>query len=330
MNSAEMAKLKQKQAARVTLASAYSRTEIFGVDRHVNFMGIPELKKLRNRLTNKFLYKVLPRIVDKLTVAATLASKHKLESANVERLLIDNTVLAHSVTHETAWVDTGNSLWGGELEVNTGYAARIPVHSDDDASDAAQSIRYLPGIVSLAQRGYFKIAISDELHDEQFTQPVGRFRGYGYYDYSLFSELELEVIQDPDYFFSIGSYPYTYPSLKAQRKKRLDAKNDPLFRNLVSALGPKNSQDAWHITTAEHNNCYCFLTMDFRLIRNIEAQSNNKSLRSLKTRVMTPEQFGQEFGITPIPTRLFSYHNASFPVIYDENWPDSKRNKPNR
>jgi len=279
-------------------------------------------------LKSKFRFQLLPQVVDFVTSIAMTEASRRLKATNVRRILIDNTVLAHSVTHETSWVDTGKAHWG-DIEIDTGYAARIPVHDDRDVREAAKSVRYLPGIANLARRGVIVLATSHEIQDEQWTQPSGRFRGYGLYDFSLFGNVKLETIKDPGYSVVFGSH-LGFPSLEEQRKKRLGSKTDPLFRQLVSVLGPNNSQDAWHIATAEHNGCYCFLTMDFKLIRNVRAQARNAIIEGLRTKVLTPEEFGREFRIIPIPPRLFSYHNASYPVVHEMNWPDSKRQKPHR
>ena len=285
------------------------------------------IRNVRRRAKQAFYYRVLPRIVDFITLLSTAGAPKALKKASAQRILVDNTVLYHAVTHETAWVDTGRAA-AGNKEIDTGYMARIPVHSDDDVSDAARSVRYLPGIARIARHGHIKLAISDELCDEQWTQPAGRFRGYGYFDHSLFSGIDLEKLRDPEYTVVIGPAALGCRTMEEQRKSRLAAKSDPLFRNLVEALGPTNSQDAWHITTAERHGCYCFLTMDFSLMRNVSAQSGNKALKMLRTRIMTPEDFGRKFSIDPIPPRFFSYHGASFPVSHSENWPDSKRHKP--
>jgi hypothetical protein len=274
-------------------------------------------------LSAKLRYRYLPGWVDYLTVVATRQALKKLAAAGVKRVLVDNTVLAHGVTHETAWVSTGKARWG-DHEVETGYAARIPVHDDHDQSAAARSVRYLPGIVSLAKRGHLTLAVSRELQDEQWAQPLGRFSGYGYFDLSLFGGIAFDVIEDPQYSVVFGDST-AFPSVREQRSRRLATKEDPLYRELLSVLGTSNSQDAWHIVTAECNACYCFLTMDFSLIRSVRAQAKNKVIEALKTRVLSPEEFGREFSITPISPRLFSYHRASFPVVHQENWPDSKR-----
>lgn len=281
------------------------------------------LRDLVQNFRGKLQFRILPRVVDFLTTLATWEASRKLQIANVKRVLVDNSVLAHGVTHETAWIDTGKALWG-DTEIGTGYAARIPVYDDHDNTEIARSIRYLPGIVSLARRRYLKLATSSELRDEQLTHPMGRYRGYGYFDFSLFSDIKLELIEDADYTVVIGAFP-GLPSVKEQRTRRIEEKNDPLFKDLVNVLGTTNSQDAWHIVTAERNQCYCFLTLDLRLIRNVRSKSKNEVIKSLKTRVLTPEEFGGKFRIMPIPPRLFSYHRALFPVIHEENWPDSKR-----
>jgi hypothetical protein len=288
------------------------------------------LHTFTQRIKNTVLFRYLPGVVDSLTLIATLKASKRLKAANVKRILIDSTVLAHCVTHETAWVDTGKARWG-DVEFDTGYAARIPVHDDRDNGDAARSTRYLSGIVSLARREHLMLATSCELRDEQWSHPAGRFRGYGLYDLSLFRNVKFETIKDSQYSVVYGSRAgLSAPNSREQRQKRLEAKADPLFRELVSVLGPNNSQDAWHIATAEHNRCYCFLTMDFNLIRNVRAQANNKTIKSLKTLILTPEEFGRKFSIIPLRLRLFSYHNASYPVIHQENWPDSKRHRPKR
>lgn len=285
--------------------------------------------KLTRKFKDRLCYKALPPVVDWLTAISVRRASKKLKAEEVKCLLLDNTVLHHGVTHETAWIATGPKKWG-DIEIDTGYAARIPVHDDSDRSEAGESVRYLPGIVSLAKQGSISLAISEELRDEQWTQPAGRFRGYGIYDFSFFKDLKLEVVKDPDYTVTFGSSHLGSPSLEEQRKQRLDAKTDPLYKSLVSVLGPKNSQDAWHITTAERHDCYCFLTMDFKLIKNVRSQSNNSAIKSLKTKVMTPEEFGKKFNLIPINPRLYSYHMADYPVKHDTNWPDSKRRKPGR
>ena len=280
-------------------------------------------RKMTGRIKGGFQYSVFPWLVDSLTSAAMSKAVKNIKKENIGRILIDNTLLSHGVTHETAWIDTGK-VKCGDIEIKTGYAARIPARSEQDNSEAARSVRYLPGIANLAKRGHIILAMSPELQDEQWTQPRGRFAGYGVCDLSIFQGLKIEAIDDPEYSMVISSN-LGASDLVEQRRKRLASRSDPLYHNLIKVLGPKNSQDIWHIVTAERNGCYCFLTMDFRLIRNVRAQEKNKVIQSLRTKVITPEEFGMEFSIVPLSPRLFSFHGASFPVVADKNWKNSKR-----
>ena len=138
------------------------------------------------------------------------------------------------------------------------------------------------------------------------------------------------MFKDPEYTLTLGPKWAGIPGVEEQRRRRLANKSDPLFLSLLEALGQKNSQDAYHICTAEQHGCFCFLTMDFRLIRAIHSHQGHKAIKALSTRVMSPEEFGTVFGLLPIAPRLFSYHDASYPVLSGENWPDSKRRRPRR
>lgn len=278
------------------------------------------------RLRRHIYFDRLPLLVDKFTELMTRRAIEHLKAKGIRRILVDNTVIAHAVTHETQWIDK-SATWGGKHKLEAGYLARVPVHRDDDRSIAYRSILFLPGIASLARRGYLKLVISDELRDEQFTQPIGRYKGYYYFDYSLFKNVNFELIRDPQYSFVMTSGA---PSHEEQRKQRLAAKDDPLYHELVNVLGPRNSQDAWHIVTGERNDCYCFLTMDFKLIRNVRAQSENETIKALTVRVLSPQEFGQEFGIGAVPPRWFSYHEAESFVEHRLSRPNSRRHKPRK
>lgn len=139
-----------------------------------------------NNLKSNFLYKNAPGIIDWLLAQQVKPAEKKINKAWSKNILIDNSVLGYGVTHETGWVSTGKELWGDKIEIDTGYAARIPVYSDDDASKVGVSVRYLAPIAMLAKRKAINLLSSRELSDEQWTQPVGRFRGYEFYDYNVF------------------------------------------------------------------------------------------------------------------------------------------------
>lgn len=284
---------------------------------------ITPAQRWRN-LREHLRFKYGPKLVDWLMDKATRRARSKLQSFASRRILVDNTVLYHAVTHETAWVSTGKSNWGPH-EIDTGYSARIPVYPADSGSREYRHIRYLPGIAHLCRAGLLELVTSAELQDEQFRQPSGRYRGYGMFDHSLFGALDIPSV-DGHVFPDMGPSWLNLPSPEDQQRERINRhRADPIFDALVRILGPTNSQDAWHIYTAETHGCLCFLTMDFKLIRTVAAQAKTIPLTGFTTRVMTPEDLGRELGLIRVPPHLFSYHDASFFVRSDLSMPTGKR-----
>src|SRR5215216_1438969 len=74
---------------------------------------------------------------------ATVQARLALRKSGPLRLLVDDTVLGHAIIHETEWISTGTKLWGGQVPVETGYTARIPV-SFDQQRQAGLSRNPLP------------------------------------------------------------------------------------------------------------------------------------------------------------------------------------------
>ena len=68
------------------------------------------------------------------------------------------------------------------------------MHDPEDTSEDYRNIKYLPAITHLARAGHIELKTSAELKDETFRQPSGRFRGYGYSDYSVFGGLSIESV----------------------------------------------------------------------------------------------------------------------------------------
>lgn len=285
--------------------------------------------KLKQRLHNLFegwRYRYGPTIADALVAASTWQATAKLKVSGPRSILIDNNVLGHGVTHETGWIDTGVSMWGGKVPLNTGHAARIPVYADDDKSETYQNICFLPGIVHLAKRGLFEFKTSAELKAEQLHQPMGRFLGYGSFDHSLFGSFQFPSV-DGLAFPTLGGGT---DSARQQQLERIEAKSDALYEGLKALLGEKNSLDAWHTRTAEVYGIDYFLTMDFRLIRAVESAAKREPLASLTMKIVTPVQLGAIYDLIAMPPRLYSYHGASFKVRTDLNWPNGKRNAPRK
>jgi hypothetical protein len=269
--------------------------------------------------------KYSPRAIEALVALSTFAARRRLKRSQPMRILVDNTILAHAVTHETAWITTGVGNWGPR-NIEMGYSARIPVRHKDGSREY-QNVQYLAGIAHLARRGYLSLMASSELGLEQWWQPMGRFRGYGIFDLSLFSNLKFRSVDGlPP--LTLGPQWMNFPSLKEQQHARLSRSDDLLYIGLERLLGPRNNQDAWHIRTAEVNGMFCFLTMDFRLCTILDGRRNQEPVRSLQTKVWTPMQLGKYLGLRPIDPVLLSYSDASYPVRADLHWPNSKRNRP--
>ena len=181
-------------------------------------------------------FKYAPRIVDWLVDKSTLRARAWLRAKGGIRILVDNTVLYHAVTHETGWVSTGKSRWGPH-EIDTGYAARIPVHPPDVQSREYQNVCFLPGLAHLVRAGLVTIYTSAELQDEQFRQPSGRYRGYGYFDHSLFGDLNIESI-DGHELGTMGPSYLNLPSTEDQQRARiLQHRQDERFDALARCLG---------------------------------------------------------------------------------------------
>lgn len=277
---------------------------------------------------DRFRFTYGPSAANLIVSFSSLPARLRIFRAGPISILVDNTVLSHAITHETAWVSTGKSRWGPH-EIDTGYAARIPVrHKGGDPRENC-NIKYLPGIAHLARTGRLSLKTSGELALERFRQPIGRFHGHGMFDHNLFSDIEMEQVDGmPDMIMSPKWM--NLPIVKEQQRERLSNSSDPLYRGLVKLLGPNNSQDAWHIRTAEVQGMFCFLTMDFSLCRNFDGRREQEPIKSLRTKVMTPSQLGKYLRIFPVDPNLLSYTGASHPVRPDLHWPDEKRQRQNR
>jgi hypothetical protein len=274
------------------------------------------------RMKDWFMYRHFPKIVDFGISLSVRKAENQVRSLWSSKVLIDTNVIGHSVTHETAWISTGDHLEITDTEVSHGYLARVPVHREDDISEVARSVRYLAPIAMLGKRGAITLWTSPELSDERLTQPVGRYAGYGYFDFNFLRGTPIGRLDDKYYVASLGSGEQ---SLDAQRRVRMSRKDDPIFLELARILGPKSDQDAWHIATAEAHGCYCLLTMDFKLLRSISAQKKNVTISRLRTKILSPEAFGEFLGLSPVSPRLLSFHDASFPVLPSESLPGSTR-----
>jgi hypothetical protein len=251
---------------------------------------------------------------------ATFQARMTLRKRIPPGVLLDSSVLGHGVTHETGWISTGVKKWGGKFDFDSGYMASIPVHSPDNDGRVYREVRYLASIAYLYQTSHIKLLTSAELFAEQFRQPVGRFQGYGWADYSVFKGMQ---------FDSVDGFHLDLKHPAEKQRQRINSCTDPLLLELRKALGEKSSQDAWHIYTAEKHSLFAFLHMDFPLAEKITRNKHKPPFNSLNTHVMLPSEFAAHFRILPFNTNLMGVlqEDTFFPRRDDLYMPSQQRRR---
>lgn len=284
------------------------------------FSTIKRLATIPERLRCR-LY---PKVAEYRLNRSTKNARRILGENGPLRVLIDNSVLANAVTHETQWIKTGKAPWGDGIR-GTGYAARVPVHWGQSDSFIFGQVCYLPGIACLANAGLIELYQSAELRSERDRQPIGLYRGYSWLDYSIFGSANIPSV-DGDVCEIMTGWPPKGPGDWAREQRaRLESSGDPLYTQILSLLPAKSNQDAWHIRTAERHGLFCFLTMDRKLLATCHSQRKKEPFKSLKTKILSPQDFAAVLGIQRVPPRLLSYNDSSFFVRADLTMPGNKR-----
>jgi hypothetical protein len=247
---------------------------------------------------------------------STIEASHKLKRSGPITVLIDNSTLAHGVTHETVWISTGTKLWGGVTPIETGYQSRIPVHSHANTSETYREIRYLIGIAELARKGHIKLVRSSELAAEAWRHPPGLLTGYGWEDLSIFQGIEMP---------NVDKRPFSLFDGVEDQRARLGREAVEPFRSLLSYFPEKHSFDVWHLHTAHEHEATCFLTMDFKFRRQFEQSRKRVGFPVLKSRPMLPSELAAEIGLRPIDSFMISYRNPKFFVRHDLHMPSERR-----
>ncbi len=289
------------------------------------------LRQRLSALVQEIRHVASPRLGNVLLTLSTYKARRELAGASPLEILVDSSVLALAVTHETRWVSTGRHPWGQQMP-DTGNMARVPVrrkpnrHASPEAKRDYEEVCYLVGLVHLARIGLVRFKTSGELRVEQWKHPVGRFKGYGYFDLSLFNGIDIESVDRMAEMHFQPSWKKG-PSWADQQKERLQNSTDALYKGIVKHLGSTNSQDAWHIRTAETYGLFCLLTVDRSLCTNFRQRSQQEPIRSLHTTVLTPTELGRRLGLRPLDPKYLSYEGASFPVRPDLSMPGDKRRR---
>lgn len=262
--------------------------------------------------------------VSKRVIRNSTALAERTLPADPIGILIDSNVHHHTVTHETGWISTGEKRFGPTVR-GTGYAARVPVFKQGSKSKDYENVCYLAAIAQLAKIGRAKLWTSHHLILERDGHPRARFADVGWFDFNLFGRGELPSI-DGDPYDEMIIAPASFPSPKADDiADVLSRSDDRLYLELKRVMGDGNSQDAWHIRTAEVNGLYCLLTMETSMLNIMHAQRNRPVIKSLKTRVMSPKMLGEALGLKPIELKHFDYQDSSWFVRPDLHWERERR-----
>lgn len=249
-------------------------------------------------------------------------ARKPLRALGTPMMLVDTSVFGHAVTHETAWITTGTKLWGGVHPVDTGYAARIPVHSRESDSRVYREVCYLLGIASLHQQGHLRLRTSAEIRAEIHRQPAGRFTGYGWQDLCILHWGDCPTI-DGHHFDFMGD-------AKATQISRVARCKDPVFLELAALFPQKMSLDAYHIYTASKHKVPYYLHIDFPLAERAKQIAKKPEFKRLGVEVLLPSQFGERFGLIKVPPVVISHRDRKFFVRTDLHWEDNRRQKPKR
>ncbi len=254
-----------------------------------------------------------------LTVQMSLAlPRHNIKKSGPLKLVIDNSAIAKGVTHGTAWVSTGPKTWG-DFEFDSGYSARIPIHSPQNASEEYREITYLTGIAELARSGHLKLFTSNELHVEAVRHPPGMMRGYESSDLNIFSGIEIPWVEE--------KLTALFETAEEQSARLLRNAVEP-FQTLRKFIDhPKDVLDVWHIHTAHHAGASYFLTMDGALCRKFRQARKRRGFPTLNAEPILPSELGKSIGLRELPTFLFSYQEEerTFFIRHDLHLPGEKR-----
>lgn len=256
-----------------------------------------------------------PKIASLLLKDATFAAKRNLRTKPPLSILVDSSVVELGTTHGTAWASSGESKWGKET-IPTGYLARVPMYRHGSESKRHSETAYLPAIVLLAQQDAIKLCTSSLLEAERTWQPIGRYRGRGWFDHNVFNEISLDFVDELS-FLGVALTSKGSAVAKERVRARLDAIKDTGFRELVDVLGTAHSQDIWHLYMADRHLVDYYLTFDLKFMRVCENKRKHPGLSLIKTKMVTPSGLADILGTKAVPLAVLSYQHASCLVRTD-------------
>jgi hypothetical protein len=273
--------------------------------------GAPE--RLRRR--------AYPKLADLMLWLATYEARRALIGNEPIGILIDTCIRDLAVTHETIWIQ----------RETFGAATRVSVHGADNQSERHKQASYLTALVRLVRLGLVHLWSSRSLQAEMNLHPPGMVNGYGMFDRSLFANLKIENI-DGRIPFVFGPATLGFKSFAEQLKAELVGRPDePLFQSLWSLIGPtvgpRGDQDVWHLATAERHGLDYFLTTDGKFRAAIRQLAHKEPLRSLRAKVVSPEELGELLKLRRVPPIVLSYDDLNVFVSTETTMPGQTRRK---
>ena len=277
------------------------------------------MNQLKQRLIDNLPHAHRAKYVNWCLQRSTREARRWLTRFGQISVLIDNSTLRYARTHETVSVKQPLNWPPGSQPSEIFVLCRAPKIFGPEHRNINENIPYLPGIAYLARIGTLKLMTSRELKSEQNHHPIGAVQGHmGWFDYWIFEGIDIESIDgyeahnfDLEFFrknptinrviYSTEKDPLNiHPENMKKMNERISQSTDPLYRGLMKLLPKKSNFDAWNIRTAETYGLFCFLTMDFKLCDAIEQNKNKEPIASLRSKVMTPAEFGRHIGLSPI------------------------------
>ena len=227
------------------------------------------------------------------------------------RVLVDNSVLHHSVEHQSAWLDIGVERWGGNngININTGRLAsrNIPIMIKD--TKGGQQSKYIAALALAHIKGEWEAHTTDALDLERLGQPSNKFLGIGYASFSWFGKIKRVSNSTLSGFSCIFPSELT-PNERFREFLASQADSEYLeIRNHLFEVNrsDKSNQDAWHLFCVGLLKLDYLLTCDTALLGQIKSIRNQQFRKRLLKTVLLPKNLCELMGLEGATESDFSY-----------------------
>jgi hypothetical protein len=219
----------------------------------------------------------------------------------VLKILLDLSVLHHSVCIKGKWQSNGEVLWGGKIPVETGIIQSEYKKTNTSEKNGGEQTGYIASLAKyLKTSRNIKFYTTDALMLERLPHPAGKFLGMNDGDVSLFP---LDEIIDLN---TLENFSFTIPNEEPTKKYReyLDCSQQNPYRKIRDGLeksgSKKISQDAWHLHCIIKYELDFFLSCDRHLKNSINNQLPKDLKNLLKDKFLQPSDLCQKLGISAL------------------------------